>query len=119
MTRKRSGGALEEDWLPMSKSLREVLQQRKSHQDTKINIFHFSSYQLRTMMSKLCKEAKVRNFGFHAIRHHVASILNDDASVSMKQVQKLLRHKKQSTTEIYLHVEDEHLTEAMNVLDSK
>jgi len=45
----------------------------------------------------------VRNLGFHAFRRYVASILGDKHKASRKSIQKLLRHKKEATTERYLY----------------
>jgi integrase len=63
--------------------------------------------------------AGVKPFGTKAIRHHVASILNDSGKVSMKQVQKLMRHKRQTTTETYLHAIGSDLHEAVEGLDAR
>ena len=52
---------------------------------------------------RLCDRAGVRKIGFHAFRRYVASILDDKYKQSRKSIQKLLRHKKESTTERYLH----------------
>ena len=69
------------------------------------------------MMASLCRKAGVKAFGFHAIRHHVASVVNDSGKASMKQIQILLRHKRQSTTETYLHVMGEGIRDAISILD--
>ncbi len=50
----------------------------------------------------LCQKAGVEPFGFHDIRRSVASYLNDVHKVGIKRVQRILRHRRQSTTEIYL-----------------
>lgn len=50
----------------------------------------------------LCEKAGVELFGFHDIRHSVASYLNDVHKVGIKRVQRILRHRHQTTTEIYL-----------------
>lgn len=55
------------------------------------------------MMANLCTRAGVKPFTLHSIRHHVASILNDSGKASMKQIQTILRHRRQATTENYLH----------------
>ena len=53
-------------------------------------------------MKKLCKDAKVESFGYHDIRHTVAKYLNDLQKVGLKKVQQVLRHRRQTTTEIYV-----------------
>ena len=53
------------------------------------------------MIKKLCDDAGVEGFGYHDIRHTVAKYLNDIQKVGLKKVQQLLRHRRQSTTEIY------------------
>ena len=54
------------------------------------------------LLKKLCREAKVEPFGYHDIRHTVAKYLNDLQKVGLKKVQQVLRHRKQTTTEIYV-----------------
>jgi integrase len=71
------------------------------------------------MMEELCNRAKTKPFGFHAIRHHVSSVLNDSGKASMKQIQKLLRHRRQSTTENYLHSIEGSLYQAARILNGK
>ena len=77
-----------------------------------------ASYQ-RSLMKSLCEKAGVKEFGFHAIRHHVASLLNDTGKASMKQIQRLLRHRRQNTTEVYLHSIDNDLRRAAKLLERK
>ncbi len=117
-TRKRRGGELEEDYLPMNDSLFAVLHSRWKRRDrSNPYVFQFSDRHLRCMMENLCRRAGVKRFGFHALRHHVSSILNDSGKASMKQIQRLLRHKRQSTTEKYLHAIDGSLHQAARILD--
>ena len=113
-TRKRRGGELEEDRLPLSPSLKALLERRwkglgraSLAQDQKITtplhyVFKFQEKELRGLMARLCGLAKVTPFTFHGIRHHVLSVLNDSGKLSLKQVQLWARHKRQATTEIYL-----------------
>ena len=54
------------------------------------------------LLKELCKKAKVESFGYHDIRHTVAKYLNDIHKVGLKKVQQVLRHRRQSTTEIYV-----------------
>ena len=50
----------------------------------------------------LCKKAKVRKFGFHALRRYVASELIRTPGVSLKDVQDVLRHSAIASTERYI-----------------
>lgn len=119
-TRKRRGGELEEDYLSMNDTLFAVLSRRWKNRDKSTPyVFQFSDRHLRYMMENLCKRAGVKRFGFHSLRHHVSSILNDSGKASMKQIQKLLRHKRQSTTEKYLHAIDGSLCQAARILDTR
>ena len=119
-TRKRQGGELQEDYLPMNDTLYDVLHNRWKRRDkSSPRVFQFTERQLRYMMEKLCERAKTKPFGFHAIRHHVSSVLNDSGKASMKQIQKLLRHRRQSTTENYLHSIEGNLYQAARILDGE
>ena len=116
-TRKRRGGELEVDYLSMNDTLFAVLSKRWKRRDKSTPyVFQSSDRQLRYMMARLCKRAGVKRFGFHALRHHVSTILNDSGKASMKQSQKLLRHRRQSTTVIYLHAIDGGLYQAARIL---
>jgi integrase len=53
-------------------------------------------------LKKLCRQADVEPFGYHDIRHTVAKYLNGLQKVGLKKVQQALRHRKQTTTEIYV-----------------
>ncbi len=119
-TRKRRGGALQEDYLPMNDTLYHMLHNRWKRRDkTSPHVFQFSGRQLRYMMERLCQRAGVKPFGFHAIRHHVSSVLNDSGKDSMKQIQKLLRHRRQATTESYLHSIEASVYQAARILDGE
>jgi integrase len=67
-------------------------------------------------MKTLCKNAKVRYFRLHALRHLGASIL-DRENVNLGAIQRLLGHENRTTTEIYLHSIGEAEREAMKVFE--
>jgi integrase len=67
----------------------------------------------------ICKRAGVRHFGFHAIRHYVASYLADRQKFSVTQVSRLLRDQSKATTEKYLQVIDPQLRDVMASLEEK
>lgn len=103
-TRKRADGTLEYDILPMPESLALILREYR-RQATTFNVFATDkgeAYQYRQkLMSKLCAKAKVKAFGFHAIRHLTATFLWHNG-VEIQQIQAILRHKSSHTTERYL-----------------
>ncbi len=105
-TRKTKDGSWEEAWLPMTDDLKDSLTtQRQKEMDKKwVFIDPESGYpymQRRHWMKNLCRRAKVRHFGLHAIRHLTASILAK-AGTPMIDIQTILRHKNLSTTERYI-----------------
>lgn len=140
-TRKRKDGAYEPDVQPMNEALHEVLwkkwKERKQdkwvfyNEDTRDRFYHRPR-----MMASLCRRAgippigagKRKNrkkkvvdvplyYGFHSIRHFMASYLADSAKVSLSAISKLLRHKEKRTTEIYLHSIDESARAAMSQVE--
>jgi integrase len=115
-TRKRKDGTLEPDWLPMTKSLSRAFSQwkheipikGKDHVFICLDEFSFCKdvygepFKTRQhFMGKLCKKAKVKKFGFHAIRHFTASSLYK-SGCDLSEIQAILRHKSPSTTVGYL-----------------
>jgi len=71
------------------------------------------------MMKGLCKRAGIHHYGFHALRHFMASYLADRERVGTQAVSKLLRHKNLRTTVIYLHSLDEIQRSAMTNIEGK
>jgi integrase len=55
------------------------------------------------VMPRLCREAGVKPFGFHAIRHYIAGVLQDSGKMSLVAIQRQLRHKRPTTTDTYLN----------------
>ncbi len=53
-------------------------------------------------MERLCAKADVKKYGFHAIRHYVASIIADSGKATLRQIQTLLWHQRPTTTDLYL-----------------
>ncbi len=78
-TRKRKDGSWQHDLLPINDTLYEVLWplwKKRLHPEwvfpnAKTNDRY---YDRRRIMRTICKRAGVRHFGYHAIRHYVASL---------------------------------------------
>lgn len=118
-TRKREGGNEECDSLPMTPELRSSLlkwREERLAQSTTDNDHVFlcldkfsfcgeyygKPFKHRQhFMKKLCNRAKVKPFGFHAIRHLTASILYRKGN-PVSVIQAILRHKNPNTTTRYL-----------------
>lgn len=118
-TRKRKGGHLEFDWMPLTQKLKRALlswwEIRLSHStEDKEHIFicldntpfceqyyglPFTNRQ--HFMGRICKKAKVEPFGFHAIRHLAATVQYHNGK-NLDWLQRFLRHKNATTTEKYL-----------------
>ena len=115
-TRKRMDGTYENDWLPMTRELRESLRWWWEHRPIKDqpNVFlcldetefcreHYGKpfkYRLQ-FMSTLCGRTGVKPFGFHAIRHLSATVLYHHGK-SLHYLQRFLRHNNPTTTQQYL-----------------
>jgi integrase len=70
-------------------------------------------------MKGLCKRAGVKEFGFHALRRYVASVLADTHKLSSKAIQRVLRHKNVTTTERYIHNLNNDMAAVMELLAEK
>jgi integrase len=126
-TKKRLNGDKQADYFEMERGsdLYESLLWQWKHRDKK-SPYVFTNpktgqkyTQRRRFMKGLCERAGVKPFGFKAMRKFGPSVLNDVHKVSMKKLQKLLRHKSQTTTEIYLKNIDNDLTSAVRLLEKR
>ena len=114
-TRKKKGGNLTPRKIPMTEHLLKLLSRRYGKRNRRMPwVFwhHYTSrktgekYQgpyrrRKRLMQGLCKEAGVRYFNFHALRHSGASVM-DSLGVPIGSIQRILGHEQRSTTEIYL-----------------
>lgn len=126
-TRKRRDGTYEPDALPMNQTLEETLWRRWKERKQEKWVFYNEDTGTRfihrpKMMRSLCIRAGIKPldpekdlyYGFHSLRHFMASHLLDKKKASTKVVSGLLRHKNVRTTEIYLHSIDESHRQAMD-----
>lgn len=107
-TRKRDGGSLEFDWIPMTSDLQNTL---KNHHANAINEWVFTQpkgrhkgkpyTENRGFPQDLCDKAGVKKFGCHGIRKLTASVLAKH-DVPMIHIRDTLRHKRLATTERYV-----------------
>lgn len=127
-TRKTSDGSMSYEWLPMNKTLYDDLWWLWNNRKFKESPFVFVDDHpgpnygkpfvvRRKFMKGLCKRAGVKEFGFHAMRRHVASVLADTHKISSKTIQRILRHKNVTTTERYIQNINHDLSPVMDLLD--
>lgn len=115
VTRKRAGGDLEADVVPLIGRLKEVLMAWWEHRPYKSEYVFVNLEELgfcldyfgrpfknrQHFMERICNKAGVRPFGFHAIRHLTASIMYREGQ-PVAVIQSVLRHKSPQTTTRYL-----------------
>ena len=121
-TRKRKGGGYECDTLPMNNDLYDVLWGLWQKRKQDIWVFYNEKTDNRfnrrpKLMPGLCKRAGLKQYGFHHLRHFMATHLADSQKVSKKAISGLLRHKALGTTELYLGSTDESQRAAMQSVE--
>ena len=117
-TRKSKNSDIVERKIPKNKTLKKVIESQPKigeyiycHEDGKR--YGYRSKMIRT----LCKNAKVREFTYHNLRHYGASKLADEG-VPITVIQVLLGHQRPTTTDIYLQSIRPDMIEAMKKLES-
>ncbi len=70
----------------------------------------------RRLMKSLTKKAKVKHFGFHALRHYGSSLLAQKG-FGLTDIQSLLGHERATTTDIYLQSISCSLRKAVEEID--
>lgn len=134
-TCKTSDRSMRHDWVPLAAPLREALlywQDVRPYKtawvftclDDSPSPWHNPGEPYRArghFMDTVCKRAKVKPFGFHAIRHLHASILFNEGT-ELSVVQRQLRHTNPNTTARYLRslgYEAEHEQKVLAVMEGR
>ena len=128
-TRKTRGGESRRDDLPMSDGLYEDLkwwwgfEGREFRGEPWVFVcdmpgpnFGNPFKERRKFLKGLFARTGVRSFGFHALRRFVALRLVDDEKMSVKVVQRILRHRNVGTTERYVQGFNKDLRWAVSIL---
>jgi integrase len=119
-TRKRRGGQLQSDTIPIPEALCKTLKGRFDRNGRASGmLFSIGNYHKRHLMHRLCDRAGVPHFGYHAIRHHVASIVMDSGKATLRQIQQFLRHRRPTTTEAYLQDVTRDQREIVEILEKE
>lgn len=77
----------------------------------------YSDKRIDEAFADVCKKAKIRNFGFHGLRHTVGTRLGEQG-VDLAVIQDILAHTSVATTKRYRHTTSEQMNKAMQVLNS-
>ncbi|MDA3897181.1 MAG: tyrosine-type recombinase/integrase [Desulfobacteraceae bacterium] len=128
-TRKTKDGSMEYEYFPMSDDLYDSLSWWWENRTIKDSPYVFPNEKKgryygkphvdhRKFLKRLCERAQIKPFGYHALRRYVASVLADTHKVSSKAIQRILRHKKVSTTERYIGNINNDLKSTLNLLSN-
>lgn len=104
-TRKTASGGMEFAWIPMTSELMAALKEHK-RKSRSLTVFvskkNGRQYTHRNkFMQRLCQDANVVPFGYHAIRHLTATILAH-SGLDLPSIQAILRHHNPTTTARYI-----------------
>lgn len=122
-TRKNAASEYRPRSIPMNRDLSNTLmsmwKRRKQEKWVFYNAKEDDRYNRRPkLMRSLCRRAGIDgNYGFHAIRHFVATYSHDVLKVPTGVLSGILGHESKRTTEIYLHSVDEARREAIGKLE--
>jgi integrase len=116
-TKKSKNSDITERKIPKNETLKRVIEEMPKVSEY---IYCYKKtgkpYGYRSkMMNSLCKQAGVKKFTYHNLRHYGASRLAE-AGVSITDIQYLLGHQRATTTDIYLQSISESLKAAMKNL---
>jgi len=116
-TRKAKNSDLTERKVPMNATLKAIFERIPRNGEYVFCNKKGKRYLRRIKLLKAaCTKAKVKPFGYHALRHYGASKLAD-SGVSITDIQLILGHQRATTTDIYLQSISPSLRKAMDKID--
>ncbi len=132
-TRKKKGGNLTPRQIPLTKRLYEILLKRYGERDKSVPYVFWHEWRdnrtgelksgpykhRKRVMKTLCRQAGVKHFEFHALRHLGASIMGNSNKVAIGAIQRILGHENAHTTEIYLHSIGDAERRAMEIFEEE
>ena len=111
-TRKRRGGSRESRIISMTPTVEASLRRLWRSRDARSQYvftnpetgdgWKKNQHPMKNFMARICEKAGVQEFTFHALRHYVARFLRDSGKATPYHLQKLMGHKRLTTTEEYL-----------------
>ena len=72
-----------------------------------------SRREIDYIVKGLLKDANIDGVSTHKLRHTAATLMYKYGKVDIRSLQEILGHKNISTTQIYTHIDDEQLQEAV------
>ncbi len=121
-TRKKKGGNKTPRLVPMVQETLAALKYAWKNRDLNspyvfTNPLTKKNYDYRDkFLDTLCRRAGVPEMGYHALRHHTASILAERGA-PLTDIQKILGHERPTTTDNYLQSLGESVRATMGLLE--
>ena len=127
-TRKRKGSSRQSRLMPMTPRMKTLLQElwdekADGQELVLVNTNTGGAYakmqpSVRFMLTRLCKAAEVKEFGFHALRHYVASRLAQSRQANLVEIQQFLGHQRTTTTDLYLRTMTSSINHLAAIIDN-
>lgn len=108
--------------LPMHKTVAQIFK-KHWYNDSKYIFVNevrkcpYSDQRLAEVYNEICKQAKIKNIGFHGLRHTFGTRLVEQ-NYDLELVRELLAHSSITTTQRYTHTSDERKIQAIDSLYS-
>lgn len=99
-------------------AIKEYLQVRPESKDKALFLsnrnMRIGKRGIQHMLDKFLNKAALTGYSPHKLRHTAATLLYQHGNVDIRTLQEILGHKSVSTTQIYTHINNEQLRNAVN-----
>lgn len=113
----REGKGGKDRIIPLVPAMAKRLQNYAKTKQPNEKVFCLKAPSISNKIKQFAKKAGLSDLHTHSLRHKFATDLLVKGA-NIRVVQELLGHENLATTQVYLSITDEHLKEAVNLLDS-